>query len=231
MKAEQGAQIAAHGAELSEQLAQVSVPVDESIPGWKGRDITRMDAMSEIQGQQLDVLDEASSAMASELHDQWRNENQNPHEVDGKIVYEPRVKILAEVDGEQKWFNDGKVPENATEIKRQDIANTPYDQLDKHWQAENKAAADVVVGLMVERNGKIDLDDPATRSEVGGIIHDAWLTRNPWEQDGELGVPFDQLDETQQAKDLSQIVTAQRLFGGESEQAGSEAITDAETAR
>ncbi len=212
MNTEQGPIIAAQGAELSAQLAQVSTPVDESIPGWKSRDIARMDSMDAIKGQQLEVVDAASTAIASELHDQWRNENQAPHEVDGKIVYEPRVKVLAEVDGAQKWFNDGKVPEGATEIKRQDIANTSYDQLDEHWKTDNKAAADVVVGLLVDRNGKIDLSDPATRSEVGGIVHDAWLSRNPWEQDGALGVPFDQLTETEQAKDLAQVETAQRIF-------------------
>lgn len=212
MNAEIGQKIAAQGAELSANLAEASVHVDENIPGWKGRDIARMDEMDRIKGQQLEVLEAASAAMASELHDQWRNENQNPHQIDGQTVYQPRVKVFAEDDGVQKWFNEDKVPSGAKEIKRQDIANTPYDQLDQYWQADNKAAAEVVVGLMVDHNGEIDLDDPGTRSEVGGIIHDAWLSRNPWEQDGALGVPFDQLPENEQAKDLAQISTAQRIF-------------------
>jgi len=75
--------------------------------------------------------------------------------------------------------------------------------------------AEVVVGIMVDGDGVIDLSDEATRVEAGGIVHDAWLSRNEWAKGGELDVPFDQLIPEEQAKDISQIEVAQQIFSPE----------------
>jgi len=94
-----------------------------------------------------------------------------------------------------------------------DIANTAYDGLPSDWQAENKAASEVVVGMMMDKDAQIDLENPEQRSSVGSIIHAAWMSRNPWAKGGELDVPFDQLPPAEQAKDIDQVVIAQQVFG------------------
>lgn len=93
-----------------------------------------------------------------------------------------------------------------------DIANTVYGELPEDWQAENKAAAEVVVDVMSEANGQVDLTDETQRGYVGSKIHDAWLSRNEWARGGELDVPFAQLPPAEQAKDLDQMVVAQKVF-------------------
>jgi hypothetical protein len=94
-----------------------------------------------------------------------------------------------------------------------DIANTSYENLPPDWQAENKAAAEIVVDILLSRDGHLDLKDEASRIQVGSQVHSAWLERNDWARGGELDVPFDQLSEAEQAKDISQIEVAQRVFG------------------
>jgi len=139
---------------------------------------------------------EAVTAVASALHEDWRKTRLQE---DG--TFEPRVKGTKD----EAWI--------ATHGTDQvDIANTGYTELPADWQAENKAAAEVVVGVMGEANGAIDLSDEAQRSYVGGKIHDAWLSRNDWAAGGELDVPFDQLPPAEQAKDIDQVVIAQQVF-------------------
>lgn len=144
-----------------------------------------------------EVVVEAVGALASAFHEEWRKTRLNE---DGS--FEPRMKETKDAS----W-----IAEHGT--NQVDISNTAYDQLPEDWQAENKAAAEVVVGLMVDRNGQVDLSDSVTRSEVGGIVHDAWLNRNSWASGGELDVPFDQLPADEQAKDINQVEIAQELFG------------------
>lgn len=144
-----------------------------------------------------EVVEEAVGALASAFHEEWRKTRLNE---DGG--FEPRMKETKDA---------GWVAEHGT--NQVDIANTAYDQLPEDWQAENKSAAEVVVGLMVDRNGQVNLSDSATRSEVGGIVHEAWLARNSWASGGELDVPFDQLSADEQAKDINQVEVAQELFG------------------
>jgi len=195
---EKGSQITAEGADLSQQLAKAeAIKIDESYPGWKGADIHKMQTMAEIQGQQAEVLGQARDALASEFHEEWRKTR-----LDDAGNYEPR---------EKKTTDESWIESHGTDTV--DIANTTYEDLPSDWQAENKAAADVVVGLMVERGGKIDLEDDATRSEVGDVIHQAWLDRNPWAADGELGASFDELPAEEQAKDIAQVETALKVFG------------------
>lgn len=96
-----------------------------------------------------DPTADAVAILASEFHEGWRGDFAQP---DGSFT--SRIKVYAELpDGTCKWYNEADVPADATEHKRQDIANTAYHELDPDWQAENKAAAEVVVALLAEAAG------------------------------------------------------------------------------
>ncbi len=145
---------------------------------------------------QSEVTRHAVEALATEFHEDWRKTR-----LDENGAYEPRVKQTAD----EAWVE-------AHGTDQVDIANTEYADLPADWQAENKAAAEVVVGIMVESDGNVDLNNEEVRNNVGNAVHDAWLSRNEWAKDGELGVPFEQLPADEQAKDISQVEVAQRLF-------------------
>jgi hypothetical protein len=145
----------------------------------------------------LEAVQEAVNTLGSAFHEDWRKTRLD--EATG--TFEPRIKQTKDT----AW-----IEVHGTD--QVDIANSTYDQLPEDWRAENKAAAEVVVGVMVDRDGVIDLSDESTRVEVGGIVHDAWLSRNEWARGGELDVPFDQLSPEEQAKDISQIEVAKKIF-------------------
>jgi hypothetical protein len=141
----------------------------------------------------------AVAALASEFHEDWRKTR-----LDADGNYEPRVKSTKD----EAWIADHGT-------NQVDIANSTYDELPSDWQAENGAAADVVVDVMNGADGAIDLTDPDVRSEVGQKIHDAWLSRNEWAKGGTLDVPFNDLPQDEQDKDIDQVVVAQRVFSTE----------------
>jgi len=145
----------------------------------------------------LEDIQEAVDTLGSAFHEDWRKTRLD--EATG--TFEPRIKETKDL----AWIE-------AHGTDQVDIANSTYEQLPEDWKAENKAAAEVVVGVMLDRDGVIDLSDESTRLEVGGIVHDAWLDRNEWAKGGELDVPFDQLTPEEQAKDINQIEVAQRIF-------------------
>jgi hypothetical protein len=140
----------------------------------------------------------ATHTLATEFHEDWRKKTR----LNGGGSFEPCIKPTDDA----AWIE-------AHGTDQVDIANTDYDELPTDWQAENKAAAEVVVGVMVEYNGAIDLSSKDVRSQVGGTIHDAWLSRNDWAKGGELDVPFTQLSAEEQVKDIAQVEVAQRVFG------------------
>ncbi len=146
-----------------------------------------------------EAVNEAVDTLATAFHEDWRKTRQNE---DGS--FEPRVKQTSDA----AWIE-------AHGTDQVDIANSTYGELPSDWQAENKAAAEVVVSVLDQRNGNVDLADPETRSAVGEQVHTAWLSRNEWAAGGELDVPFDQLSAEEQAKDIDQVVVAQRVFAGE----------------
>lgn len=143
-----------------------------------------------------EAIETAVQVLASEFHEDWRKTRQQE---DG--TYEPRVKSTVD----DVWAE-------AHGTSQVDIANTPYTELPEDWQAENKAAAAVIVDVLSAHDGKVDLSDEATRIEVGAAIHNAWLARNEWAKGGELDVPFEQLSPEEQAKDIAQVEVAQRVF-------------------
>lgn len=142
--------------------------------------------------------------IASAFHDNWRKTKLKE---DG--TYEPRWRKVEDVEF-IKALDLGNLPdtiritaENDVEI---DIANTCYSQLSEDWKRENKQAAEVVIEILT--SGKT-----YTREEIGDIIHTAWLKRNPRaSSDPVLGLPFAELPENEQAKDLEQYDVALQVM-------------------
>lgn len=137
-----------------------------------------------------------SEQIASELHEVWRKTRLRQ---DGS--YEPRWKKVKDIEFVKNLDLANLpetiriTPENDLEI---DIANTSYQDLSEDWKAENKAAGEVVANLLSS-------DIKYSRSEIGQIIHSEWLKRNKWAtNDPVLSLPFDQLPEEEQKKDLNQ---------------------------
>jgi len=193
-----GPDIVREGAALAAKALDIDqLEVNETLPGWKSRDIAKMEMNSGVEGEQLELLGEARDMIASELHEEWRKTRLLD---DGN--YDPRVKKTKD----EEWI---AVHGGVDEV---DIANTPYVDLPADWQAENKAAAEVVVGILVGRNGEVDLNDTEVRNATGSAIHSAWLERNSWATGGELDVPFDDLPEVEKSKDIDQVRVALGVF-------------------
>lgn len=140
--------------------------------------------------------DQAIVALASEFHEDWRKTR-----IDDEGKFEPRIKGTSD----SAWIES-----HGTD--QVDIANTAFADLPRDWQTENHAAAEVVVDIVNEYGGLVDVSDPEVRRNVGDRIHQAWLSRNEWAKGGELDVPFDKLPEDEQDKDINQISVALRVF-------------------
>lgn len=132
--------------------------------------------------------------VGSAFHEQWRESRSL-----GDGSFEPREKTTSD----QSWIE-------ANGRDTVDIANTSYEDLPEDWKGENKSAAEFVVGLrqgLAEAGVVDDLEDPDVREHIGNEIHDAWLSRNDWAKDGDLGVGFAELPIDEQEKDLDQYRT------------------------
>ena len=133
-----------------------------------------------------------SKDVAFEAHERWRLTRLKS---DG--TYDPRWKAIkdqkfaANLDG-KKLPSYIRKSENGYEI---DIANASFKQLSPDWQKENLEGAEVAVNIIIR-------DKNLTKDEIGDIIHNAWLERNPWAKDGPLGVPYSELPKDEQEKDL-----------------------------
>jgi hypothetical protein len=150
---------------------------------------------------------ELSENIAFELHEEWRKTRLKE---DGS--YDPRWKAIKDKEFASKLEGQvlpSYIRKNETGVYEIDIANAHYNQLSPDWQAENKAAGKVVAQII--ESGK-----RLTRSQVGNIIHNAWLERNAWAKDGELGVPFDKLPKNEQDKDIAQFEVALKVYEAES---------------
>lgn len=164
-----------------------------------------------LSDEQRKSIKEQTAGLGSKLHDEWREPRKKE---DG--TYESRVKVLVKTEeGKEKWFNEEKVPSNSTEIRRQDIANTDYENLDPAWQEDNRAAAEVAVNLVWEAktSGK-ELDDSFIE-EASSAVHEKWKERNPWEE--KLQVPYSELPEDEKEKDRAQVRKAIEISQGQSQ--------------
>lgn len=138
----------------------------------------------------------AIDTLASTFHENWRKTR-----LTEQGEFEPRTKETED----ETWIE-------AHGTNKVDIANTAYEDLPSDWQAENKAAAEIIVDIIEEANGDIDLSDVEVRSRVGQRVHEAWLSRNGWAEGGELDRPFDELPEKEQSKDIEQIQIGLEIF-------------------
>lgn len=157
--------------------------------------------------------------LGSLLHDEWRA----PREIkdsDGKgqAHFEERIKVLVKTEsGGEKWFDETKVPANAQEIKRQDIANTPFEKLEPKWQSENQAAAEVAMAEVFRAVESGQALDEAFVEGASEAIHVKWLERNNWVYDPnygnpDLAKPYEELSEEEKEKDRAQVRKAIKIF-------------------
>lgn len=134
------------------------------------------------------------------LHELWlRTRHRLPDSekmyADGRL--EPRIKRTTDED----WV---KAHCGVDEV---DIASKFFTDLPYDWEAENLAAADVIDELVQEFGGAeyIDLTNDEVRQKCGEIIHNKWLERNTYAKGGDLDVPFTELSDDEQTKDLVQL--------------------------
>ena len=144
---------------------------------------------------EINVEQEKVNNLASALHEDWRKTRLQE---DG--TFEGRVKPTKD----EAW-----IAGHGTD--QVDIANTEYVDLPEDWQAENKAAAAVIVGILSETPEATDLSDEEHLNMAGEKIHTAWLARNEWAKGGDLDVPFKDLPADEQAKDINQLKIALSL--------------------
>lgn len=153
--------------------------------------------------------EEKTGELASLLHDEWRASRKKE---DG--TFNPQVKVLvATDDGKEKWFNADKVPPTAKELKRQDIANTDYENLDPYYQGENKISAEVAIGEVYKnRNAIDDYNREAFIEGASNVMHEKWLERNGSWAPPEQKLPYAELSEEEKEKDRVIIRRAIEIY-------------------
>ena len=184
----------AYALKLVEANVQVSgvAPASEIIPNFK-------DALSvDRQGTII--------TLANAFHEIWlrtRNQRSENGAISANGERTPRPKPTAD----RKWSGI-----NGNTMV--DIANTGFVRLPEDWNAENAAAAEVIIDLVDSLGGaeKIDLEDTEVYEKCGQAIHSAWLERNTYAKDGPLDIDFDKLPPDEQAKDLEQLTLALELL-------------------
>jgi hypothetical protein len=167
---ETGRSIARRGAELS-RLAKAVTGIfhDGELAGAIGGLGRQAAREQEIRKEQIGVIGEAELLLGSVSHDKWRKENFST----GKEgVYEPRIKCLVEREDKDVWVNMDGLNDGEDVLFAQDIANTNFEDLHPHWQKDNFEAAKVVVAILVENNGVIDLEDPEARQSAGTKVNE-----------------------------------------------------------
>ena len=89
----------------------------------------------------------------------------------------------------------------------------PFNELSSASQKDNLEAARVAIGLVYDKTVNGEEITPEEKEQMGAIIHEEWLKRNPRVYDPkygkpELAVPYDKLSEEEKAKDKAQLVPA-----------------------
>ncbi|RMD77430.1 hypothetical protein D6810_00975 [Candidatus Dojkabacteria bacterium] len=171
---------------LREQFRQSSAILTES------KRSAEVDKLTQVQ------------VLASRFHDEWRFGREI------KKIGISKHGITIEVEPRVKKTVDGEI----------DIANTPFGSLPEEWKSENLKAAefllkylysskevlDKITGVSVERTFILD----AARA-----VHEDWIRRRV--ESGEtiadsLSVPFEQLSQEEQQKDIDQVLLAIELI-------------------
>ena len=129
-----------------------------------------------------------SLSVGSELHETWRKGRLKE---DG--TYEPRMKPTKD----EAWIakHNGQ--------REVDIANTTFENLPSDWQHENLEAGKVAVAASLEPGMTIE--------EMSSVVHEKWLERNGDWAEPHQKLPYEQLSETEKAKDRDHILLALRV--------------------
>jgi hypothetical protein len=127
------------------------------------------------------------AALASELHEQWRQSRYDSN----TGTFEPRVKETKDV----AWIEK----HNTNQV---DIANTEYANLPEDWQAENKASAEVAITAVEQamNSGVVELNEDFV-NKASDIVHQKWLERNGEWAPAEQKLPYAELSEEEKEKD------------------------------
>jgi hypothetical protein len=124
--------------------------------------------------------------LASILHDAWRA----PRKLEGGDgTYGPRIKSTSDT----AWIS-----RHGVDVC--DIANTDFVDLPADWQAENLAAAESALRIILIHH---DLES------ASAALHEDWMQRNPkaaW--NAAQHVPYAELPEDEKAKDRAIIRAA-----------------------
>lgn len=150
-----------------------------------------------------------SDAVAAELHEGWRKDHKKTK---GDA---PRWKTTTDAAWWAK-FCTAKCARGNGNAYEVDI-NIPFADLPADWQAENKAAAEFAVRIVMNR---ILLGEPEDSESLSHQIHEAWLVRQrlqsveadkvPYYRTAGQAVPYDQLTEDEKQKDRVQLAIAER---------------------
>jgi len=108
--------------------------------------------------------------------------------------YSPRMKKSKDPEWTEKHGTDDV-----------DIANTKFAALPSNWKYENLEAAKVAIDLVFDYVIAWKEITDEIFEEMAAVVHDKWLERNPWEKDGKLWVPYDQLSDDEKEKDRAHV--------------------------
>lgn len=125
--------------------------------------------------------------LASRAHEDWRA----TRKVEGSDTYAPRIKKVRN----RAWIA------NYNGQSYVDIANTPYKELPREWQAENKASAKIAVEEVLRALAVGMPLDERFVERVAEALHKGWVKRNGGWVPEELKKPYAELPEIEKEKD------------------------------
>lgn len=130
-------------------------------------------------------------ALASELHDRWRNRQFASHN------RAPHVKRTTDLKWSARHAGTSDV----------DLANTSFEELPSDWKGENRVAAQVAVELVKQQIARGGALDEAFVERAAKIVHTKWLER-AGDTASSLRVPFNELPNDEKEKDRDHMRAA-----------------------
>jgi len=162
--------------------------------------LLKLQNIKEGKSENRDVL---IGKLASQFHEKQQKERREEG-----VTTRVKVKIrITDENGVQKedWVNENKVPAEAEIVKKEDILNTGYTDLDPMWQEENRLAAEVVVDLLHKSTEEGRKLDDVFVEEASAVVHEKWLERNGKFAPDEQRKPYPELSEEEKDKDRDQV--------------------------
>ena len=164
-----------------------------------------------------ELVDKTKDALSKQLHTEWRDGIRTGFEANDQSPDTPRLRASKDSTGEAdaEWFAEQEAAgvEFPTDDKGNKLINTnvAYEDLPPSWKNANIGAANFVVDNIVEdsKTGKDVVNDDYIEG-LSSRIHDQWMEDNSWQKDQtpELFVPYDDLPESEKAKDRDHVLLA-----------------------